>query len=166
MLQNQLDQSCTRLVNLCKRDQITLEHIREKLSKVIKILNIRKTSLKLGDDSFSKSQTEVERERVDRRLDGFIAKESRAWKEITEHYGSSLNQGELLSLAEVLASEIGLHVDREAKRRKEVLIKWYDENIEKIAPFLKYVVLEGEDGSRLKKDTSSDHNELLVEDDE
>lgn len=94
----------------------------------------------------TRSANELERKRVDARLNGFVYKESRAWHEITRHYGDGLNQAELLSLAEVLASQIGIKVDREAKRRKEVLIKWYDENIDTIVDIMPRIKLEDKDG--------------------
>ncbi|OHT15332.1 hypothetical protein TRFO_42593 [Tritrichomonas foetus] len=91
----------------------------------------------------SKSEVQNEdRKKADIRLQGFNPLESQVWREICQKYGSSLSQNELLSLAEVIASHIGTRVDREAKRRKEVLIKWFDENSEKILAFLPYVIIE------------------------
>lgn len=96
-----------------------------------------------------KRATELERRKVDRRLEGFTPTTSRAWREICERYGSGLNQTELLSLAEVISIHLGLKVDRDAKRRKEVLIKWFDENFDQILPFLDHVILEDSSGKRL-----------------
>ena len=95
---------------------------------------------------YGRTANELERKRVDARLNGFVYKESRAWHEITRYYGDGLNQAELLSIAEVIASQIGVKVDREAKRRKEVLIKWYDENIEPIIEIMPLIKLEDKDG--------------------
>jgi hypothetical protein len=36
-----------------------------------------------------------------------------------------------------------MKLDHDAKRRKTVLIKWFEENWTAIAPFLDYIVLEG-----------------------
>lgn len=98
----------------------------------------------------TRSANEIERKRVDARLNGFIYKESAAWRVITERYGDNLNQNELLSLAEVIAAQLNLKVDREAKRRKEVLIKWYDEHLEKIKSLLPLIVLEDKEGNRFE----------------
>jgi hypothetical protein len=68
---------------------------------------------------------------------------------ITDSFGSNLNQAELLSIAEVLAFRLNLKVDRGAKRRKEVLIKWYDENWDRIAPIWQQLALEDNQGRRL-----------------
>ena len=102
---------------------------------------------------FPRTQNESERKKIDERLRGFSLNESKAWKAICEKFGPNLNQSELLSIAEVLCSEVNhtqrntpLKVDREAKRRKEVLIKWFDENYPDIQPYLKTIVLEDENG--------------------
>ena len=75
---------------------------------------------------FPRSQNETERKKIDERLRGFSLNDSIAWKGICERFGPNLNQSELLSIAEVLCSEVNhsdrnvqLKVDREAKRRKE-----------------------------------------------
>ncbi|OHS98901.1 hypothetical protein TRFO_34769 [Tritrichomonas foetus] len=83
-----------------------------------------------------------EKLRVFSRLRGFKAKDSRVWSEITRRFGSELKHGELLSIAEVVAANAGVQLDRDAKRRKSVLIKWFEENWIRISPFLNYVILE------------------------
>lgn len=102
---------------------------------------------------FPRTQNESERKKIDERLRGFSLNESKAWKSICEQFGPNLNQSELLSIAEVLCLEVNqtqrnlpLKVDREAKRRKEVLIKWFDENYTDLQPHLKTIVLEDENG--------------------
>jgi hypothetical protein len=91
----------------------------------------------------------LERTRVASRLSGFDSARSFAWREFCARFGASLNQAELLSVAQVLASEAGVKVDREAKRRKEVLIKWFDENYLAIAPILPRIRLENTDGKTM-----------------
>lgn len=83
-------------------------------------------------------------------MNGFVYKNSAAWKVITEKYGDNLNQAELLSLAEVIAEQLGLKVDREAKRRKEVLVKWYDEHLSEIMCLLPRIILEDKDGKKFE----------------
>jgi hypothetical protein len=46
----------------------------------------------------------------------------------------------------VIGSEIGIKVDREAKRRKEVLIKWFDENYTAIRTVIGKIEMEDTDG--------------------
>lgn len=120
------------------------DQIKEKLIKLEKLLKNKQSpnDKSFNDETVRHSQTEIERKRVDKRLKGFVFKESKAWKLICSHYGSNLNQVELLSIAEVIGQELSIKVDREAKRRKEVLIKWFEENIDKIEPILERIVPE------------------------
>ncbi|KAK8834742.1 hypothetical protein M9Y10_011163 [Tritrichomonas musculus] len=83
-----------------------------------------------------------EKERITNRLNGFNPKDNTAWREITNRFGNNIKQPELLSIATVLANNANIKLDRDAKRRKSVLIKWFEENWKAILPFLDYVVLE------------------------
>lgn len=90
----------------------------------------------------STNELNREKERIAGRLQGFNPKDNPAWHQITQKFGANIKQPELLSIAEVLAQNAGIKLDRDAKRRKTVLIKWFSENWEKIKPYLDYVVLE------------------------
>jgi hypothetical protein len=83
-----------------------------------------------------------EKERIAVRLSGFNARENDAWKEMTRRFGSSIKHPELLTMAEALAKQAKLMLDRDAKRRKTVLIKWFEENWEAIRPHLDQVAFE------------------------
>lgn len=83
-----------------------------------------------------------EKERIAGRLQGFNPKDNPAWHQITQRFGANIKQPELLSIAEVLAQNAGIKLDRDAKRRKTVLIKWFSENWDRVVPYLDYVVLE------------------------
>lgn len=83
-----------------------------------------------------------ERQRIAARLGTFNAKDNEPWKEITQRFGANIKQPELLSIANVLSQSANVKLDRDAKRRKKVLIKWFDENWDAIKPFLDYIVLE------------------------
>ena len=83
-----------------------------------------------------------EKERIASRLGNFNPKDNIVWREITQRFGASIKQPELLSIATVLAQNANVKLDRDAKRRKSVLIKWFEENWVAIHPFLDYVVLE------------------------
>lgn len=101
----------------------------------------------LNNDEKSSLTKELEiqindKKKVESRLDGFNPNESLAWIEICKKYGSSLSHNELISIAQVFASNFGIKVDRDAKRRKEVLIKWFDENSKLLIPFLNYIRIE------------------------
>ena len=86
--------------------------------------------------------TTKEKERIASRLSGFNPKDNMVWHEITQRFGASIKQPELLSIATVLAQNANIKLDRDAKRRKSVLVKWFEENWAVIKPFLDYVVLE------------------------
>ena len=83
-----------------------------------------------------------EKNRIAQRLQGFNPKDNQAWYQITQKFGTNIKQPELLSIAQVCSSSAGIKLDRDAKRRKSVLIKWFEENWAHIQPFLNYVVLE------------------------
>jgi hypothetical protein len=80
--------------------------------------------------------------RITSRLGAFNAKDTFVWREITRRFGSNVKQPELVSIATVLAQSTSIKLDRDAKRRKSVLIMWFQENWASVSPFLDYVVLE------------------------
>lgn len=111
------------------------------------------------------AQNDIEKMRVKERLESFDMKNCRAWKEITNRFGPSLNQSELLGIAEIIAEAANIKVDREAKRRKEVIVKWFEENIETVLPILERIELVDEYGQLMcpKKDKRHAGNEMTIE---
>jgi hypothetical protein len=83
-----------------------------------------------------------ERERVQRRVEGFNWRKSRAWTQLTCLYGPKLNQEELVSIADLVAGRLQIKLDRDARRRKTVIIKWFEENWNLIQPLLSTIVLD------------------------
>ena len=83
-----------------------------------------------------------EKERIAGRLNGFNPKDNEAWREIAKRFGSNIKQPELLSIAQVLANQANVKLDRDAKRRKSVLIKWFHENWPALQQYMEYVFLE------------------------
>lgn len=84
--------------------------------------NIKKTKTK-------KSQGEgSDAKRVALRLQSFNISESPAFKKISARFPSGISHSELKRMAEILAENLNLRLDRDAKRDNRVLIKWYDEN--------------------------------------
>ena len=91
------------------------------------------------------SQCAFEHLMVKIRLQDFVADNSRGVEMLTKKFGDVPNQHELFSLARVLSSKLDIFLDREASRRKAVLLKWYDENVDKIQPYLeKYITIKDE----------------------
>ena len=105
----------------------------------------------------AKTPSESERTRVEKRLGGFGFQKSQAWKEIVVRYGDTLSQNELLGIASIVSAKIGVKLDREAKRRKDVLIKWFDENLENIKPYLDFLALEDENGQVFSSKSFKSH---------
>jgi hypothetical protein len=87
-----------------------------------------------------------ERKRIIARLGTFCGKTSKAWEGITKRFGDHLNHTELLSIAQVVGWLIGINVDREAKRRKEILIKWFDDHWPIVSVVLEQTRLEDSNG--------------------
>ena len=82
------------------------------------------------------------KQRVQERLGQFDPYHSEQWTELTERFGSTIKQDELVSIANILSNELGITVDRDARRQKTVLIKWFSENWNAIHPLLDYVEME------------------------
>lgn len=70
--------------------------------------------------------------RVAQRLDGFQTEKSEAYLVITRRFSKNLRQSDLIRIAEILAVNKGLCLDRDAKRNKHVIFKWFHENWAKI----------------------------------
>ena len=81
-------------------------------------------------------QNEDERRRNKARMEGFDQKTSHAYAVLCKRFGPKLSQQELLALAQVVSENLKIQLDREASRRKSVLIKWFDENFAKMESFL------------------------------
>jgi hypothetical protein len=70
------------------------------------------------------------------RLAGFRKTESRAYSVLCARFVREPKRVELLSLARVLSTHLCIPLDREAFRRKIILIKWFEENLQLIEPVL------------------------------
>lgn len=98
-------------------------------------------------------QNEYEHYRNELRLRDFNEKDSSAYAKLCELFGPKPSQQELLSLAQVVSANLNILLDREAMRRKKVLIKWYDENFSKIESFLiENVLIVDKDGAAVGHD--------------
>lgn len=94
-----------------------------------------------------------------KKKDSFNYKDTEAYQMIIDKFGNNVRQQELIQIACCLSKKIGVKVERDSKRRKDLLFKWFQENIDKISPILHQVVAFGKDGRVLKKeDDFSYHN--------
>lgn len=93
-----------------------------------------------------------EKQRIQERLKNFNTKDNMVMKQLTQQFGPNIKQPELRSIADVVSQNANIKLDRDAKRRKTVLIKWFDENWDKIKTILPYVILEEKNTNVRKHD--------------
>ena len=77
-----------------------------------------------------------EQNRIKDLLNDFDMKSSRIYQEFLKRGWETLSQQVLKSIAQVFEDRIKIPLSRESKRRKSVLIKWFDDNYDKIYPHL------------------------------
>lgn len=91
------------------------------------------------------TKSNSDKKKVQQILKGFDQEKSEAVIYLKKKYGD-LKQYEYLQIAEYCAKKNNiLTLDRESKRRKEVLLKWYHDNFHILKPILDNIVLENED---------------------
>lgn len=86
--------------------------------------------------------TGIDARRTAYRLNGFQPRQSKAYKAIVQRFSKNLVQSDLVMIALILTHHNkDLRLDRDAKRDKRVMFKWFDENwfiihkeIDKIEP--------------------------------
>lgn len=71
---------------------------------------------------------------------------------IQAYFPGGIGKHELLMVAVLLSDHLGIHLDRDAKRRRKVLLTWYWEHWARIFPYLKYVRFECDDGHTLTRE--------------
>lgn len=82
------------------------------------------------------NQLQYEKALLKEKLGGFDPKSSIAWTKLTDRYGPKISLDEMLSLAQAVSSVLNVPLTREYKRRKDMLIKWFDEHFDVIWPFI------------------------------
>ena len=85
---------------------------------------------------FKSLQDKYESDFVREKLTNFDPKSCKAWINLTAKYGAKISQNQLLSMAEIVSTQLHLGLFREYKRRKEMLIKWFDENFDIVWPYI------------------------------
>ena len=131
-----LDKALTQILMLSKSTNNPQEIIAN-LRPLLQTLEMKK------DEYYN--PTEFERNKLTDRLSNFDYSRSPAWKIIKKKGWDNLNQRELLSIASILAEKCNITLDREAKRRKAILIKWFDENLSLLLPAIEFIRLEYDD---------------------
>ena len=83
-------------------------------------------------------------ERINSQLAGFDWKKSRAWSNLTIILGGEATLTTLRYIAQDLSLRTNVKIGRDEKRRKCVLVKWFDDNWEKLVPSLGLYRVNGE----------------------
>jgi hypothetical protein len=83
-----------------------------------------------------------EREMILQRVRDFSMTGSRPWRYFRDRGWDKLSVKECVGIGRVLSSETGLDMDREAKRRKEVMFKWMDDHWNAFEPVLGRISLQ------------------------
>lgn len=104
-----------------------------------------------------------EKIRIALRLSGFDPKNSFVANEISRRFGPNIKQAELYNIAQCIADYAKLNIDRDAKRRKSVLLKWFEEHWQNVSPYLDYVVLEDAETSKENQIPSTIRNQIRNE---
>ena len=87
-------------------------------------------------------QQQYEAKLIDRELKCFKWEESEAWHRLTERFGNKISQDELLSLAQIVSHETDIPLYREFKRRKSMLVKWFETNLDPVWDFIeKHIIV-------------------------
>lgn len=71
---------------------------------------------------------------------------------IQAYFPGGIGKHELIMIAVLISGHIGIQLDRDARRRRNVLLAWYWEHWSEIFPYLKYVRFECEDGHTLTRE--------------
>ena len=91
---------------------------------------------------YDKKQLSAEKERVQKKLNNFDPKSSPAWEYISKKFGAEVKQQCLCEMAKYLALKNELNLDRDSKRRKSVLIKWFHDNWNIIKDDIKKITIK------------------------
>jgi hypothetical protein len=75
------------------------------------------------------------------RLGDFKAEESRVWQLLQARFGSKLTMPMLAAIAWMVSDESGAVRDRQAHRRKAIMVKWLEEHIECLERLLPRMIL-------------------------
>jgi hypothetical protein len=78
----------------------------------------------------------IEKDRAARRLGIFNAIDSNTWRVLRDEFGEDVALPELAGIALAVSEKIEIKPDRDVRRTKAALIKWFDENWEIIESLL------------------------------
>jgi hypothetical protein len=91
---------------------------------------------------------EYERNFVEKNRQGFDARICRGWVLLTRKYRPTISHNNLLSLANIVSVHMKLLL-RESKRRKDMLIRWFGDNIDRVWQFIETKIRISDDKGEL-----------------
>lgn len=95
-------------------------------------------------------QVQYEKLFLEEKRKNFDMNKCEAWKRLTDKFGQKVSQEELLTIAQIVSHELEIPLAREYKRRKEILVKWFDENLDEVWPFISSkVAISDQNGERI-----------------
>jgi hypothetical protein len=83
-----------------------------------------------------------ERKALESRTSGFQFKETDAYKQLQRRGFDNLKFSQLRAMATVMASHCNLEIDRQARRRKNICLKWLYEHWDVLEPELARMEME------------------------
>jgi hypothetical protein len=92
----------------------------------------------------SLSDVEQERRRLTDRLSRPCPHDQDVTMLISQKWGSNTTHQELLNIAKILEVQTHIHLDRDARRRKSVLKKWFAENWDAFHRYFDFLILFGD----------------------
>jgi hypothetical protein len=90
----------------------------------------------LKQDLVGGNPAKGDRDKANQRLGSFDWRKSQELEELYRRCGCEMNHNDLLVVAKVAADRAGLVVDRDAKRRKSVLVRWFHDNWHELLPHI------------------------------
>ena len=91
-----------------------------------------------------------DKEKVKAILGDFDPNKSEAWLTLEECFGVNVKQPPLLEIAKIIGQHVHINVNRNARRRKSVLIKWYHDNWNALKPYIKHFQVDDETVTLIK----------------
>ena len=116
-----------RFESSCKSILKTFDEFPEVRKKLYHNLDLLLNRLEFRDEDLSRMALS-ERNKLNERLNQFDWERSKGYEMIKKKGWDQLNHKELRSIAVILAKKCNITLDREAKRRKPILVKWFDDN--------------------------------------
>ena len=129
--------SLNNLVNIASCNSLLTDYVSMSLNFIQQTLGAQKNVCQglsppmmsiVQVPKYQAPQPSLEKQKLAIKLGGFDYKSSEAWRKIVELYGTDIKRTTLCDIAKYIAEKKGLKMDRDSKRRKDVLLKWYNDN--------------------------------------